>query len=72
MAETVKKAAGENVGIPAVGVVFKKPVGDSRLARGSRPSFQLTGRMFLGSFSGTTQEERIKDNLRDWLLECPR
>lgn len=54
MAETVKKAAGENVGIPAVGVVFKKPVGDSRLARGSsRPSFQLTGRMFLGSFSVT-------------------
>lgn len=31
MAETVKKAAGENVGIPAVGVVFKKPVGDSRI-----------------------------------------
>lgn len=38
MAETVKKAAGENVGIPAVGVVFKKPVGDSRLARRRDPA----------------------------------
>lgn len=53
MGETGKKAVGENVRIPAVGMVFKKPVGDSRLATGSRPSLQLTGRMFLGSFSGT-------------------
>ena len=68
MGETGKKAVGENVRIPAVGMVFKKPVGDSRLATGSRPSLQLTGRMFLGSFSGTIQAERIKDNLRDWLL----
>lgn len=49
MGETGKKASGENVRIPAVGEAFKKPVEASRLARGNRPSLQLTGRMFLGS-----------------------